>query len=202
MGAACAPSYANLFLGLWERTIFMTEPAPHIEKVLQWGRYIDDILFVWQGTAEELSTFMTYLNTNELNIKLTYKWGRSKMEFLDVLFDVDQDGYISTDVYRKKTSTNTLLHASSSHPHALVSNIPTGQFLRIRRICSTDEHFEKQANDLSLRFQERGYQERDITRGYARAKDTPRGNLLTQSKRKKGNDQRIPSENTGTCPRN
>ncbi|XP_056376344.1 uncharacterized protein LOC130273474 isoform X2 [Hyla sarda] len=70
------------------------------------------------------------------------------------------------------------------------------QFLRIRRICSTDEHFEKQANDLSLRFRERGYQERDITRGYARAKDTSRGNLLTQSKRKKGNEQGTLSENT------
>ncbi|XP_071999215.1 uncharacterized protein [Engystomops pustulosus] len=191
MGAACAPSYANLFLGLWERDIFLTNPKHHIEKVQLWSRYIDDVIMIWQGTEDELHEFMSDLNTNSLNIKLTYRMGRNDIEFLDVLFDVDENGLIRSDAYRKKTSTNSLLHASSSHPAKLIRSIPTGQFLRIRRICSTDSNFEKQATDMRARFQERGYPMRTIEQGYQRAKRTKRTDLLTRKIKKSGKDDQV-----------
>ncbi|XP_056416057.1 uncharacterized protein LOC130357389 [Hyla sarda] len=105
------------------------------------------------------------------------------MDFLDVSLGMDEDSFIYSNVYRKITSTNPLLYASSSHLKSLISNIPIGQFLRMRRICSTENFFKEQAKDLECRFQERGYRRVDIQRGYARAKSTPRPTLLTQKKK-------------------
>ncbi|XP_073399915.1 uncharacterized protein [Dendrobates tinctorius] len=76
MGAACAPAYANLFLGFWEREIFQCSPVTNIEKAHNWMRYIDDVMFVWEGPLDELKTFMSALNDNDLNIKLTYSYGK------------------------------------------------------------------------------------------------------------------------------
>ncbi|XP_072000593.1 uncharacterized protein [Engystomops pustulosus] len=130
------------------------------------------------------------------------RMGRNDIEFLDVLFDVDENGLIRSDVYRKKTSTNSLLHASSSHPAKLIRSIPTGQFLRIRRICSTDSNFEKQAIDMKARFQERGYPMRTIEQGYQRAKRTKRMDLLTRKiKKSEKDDQGIAEKNQRACPR-
>ncbi|XP_073508936.1 uncharacterized protein [Phyllobates terribilis] len=121
---------------------------------------------------------MTALNENDLIVKLTFKCGQHQMEFLDVMLDIDQDGFIHTDVFRKPTSVNSLLCAASSHPRNLVENIPTGQFLRIRRICSSDAKFETQADLLKHRFRERGYSDKIIQRSYRRAKFSRRKDLL------------------------
>ncbi|CAJ0950363.1 unnamed protein product [Ranitomeya imitator] len=82
------------------------------------------------------------------------------------------------DVYRKSTSVNALLHAGSAHNYSTVRAVPVGQFLRMRRICSTDNRFLAQAEDLRGRFEARGYSHRTIKRGFERARRTPRRDLL------------------------
>ncbi|CAJ0960814.1 unnamed protein product [Ranitomeya imitator] len=172
--------------GLWERKIFITEPLPLVDRVQYWGRYIDDILFIWQGSFEELQIFMGHLNDNNLNLRLTYKAGRSNMEFLDILLEVDELGFIHTDVFRKPTSTNSLLHFSSSHQQSLIKGIPVGQFLRMRRICSDESSFERQSRDLSTRFAERGYSSRCIKQAYWRARCTDRSQALNKQRLEMG----------------
>ena len=59
MGTKCAPSYANLFMGNLEKT--------HILPLLQeksslYLRFIDDIFFLWNGTEEELKSFINRVN--------------------------------------------------------------------------------------------------------------------------------------------
>ncbi|XP_077123903.1 uncharacterized protein LOC143781279 [Ranitomeya variabilis] len=190
MGAACAPSYANLFLGAWERGIFLSDPVVHIDKVHHWIRYIDDVFFVWEGTIEQLNDFMAGLNTNDLNIRLTFSHGR-QVNFLDLDVCVSSQGFIETNVYRKPTATNTLLHASSSHRQSTIKGIPIGQHLRIKRICSSQEKFRDQAHDLYQRFRERGYSHRQIRTGYKRACSTSRDELLYQTTSKKNYDSQF-----------
>lgn len=151
MEVACAPSYANLFLRLWERGIFCTDSLQ--KNIYFWRWYIDDIMFIWQGTVDDLDQFMKNLNSNDLNINLTYKCGKNNMDFLDM----DDNVYLCSDLFRKPTATNTFLHAQFAHPKHLISNIPVSQFLRLKRICSTEELLIKQAKNLSIRFQVCGY---------------------------------------------
>lgn len=68
----------------------------------------------WSG-KEQLMNW----HNNVLNIKLTYKIGRSNMDFLDIMFDVDEHGFVRPDLYRKINATNLLLHVQSAHPRHL-----------------------------------------------------------------------------------
>ncbi|CAJ0927117.1 unnamed protein product [Ranitomeya imitator] len=182
MGATCAPSYTNLFLGLWEREVVQNTEG--IDAVVSWSRYIDDVLFIWQGSEVSLDSFLNRLNDNHLNINLTWKYSKEKVEFLDVALVKDGRGFISTDVFRKSTATNALLHATSSHHPQTFRSVPISQFLRIRRICSDDHTFEQQAMTLKRNLQQRGYNRKVIRAGYRRAKFASRGALLAQSRHK------------------
>ncbi|XP_077123750.1 uncharacterized protein LOC143781122 [Ranitomeya variabilis] len=181
MGATCAPSYANLFMGYWERLIFQDDDWGN-EAIQGWSRYIDDILFIWEDSSDKLFDVMKKLNQNNFNIKLTYKFGRT-VDFLDLKIVALEDGKIITDVFRKPTATNTLLHASSAHHRSTINGIPTGQFLRVKRICSNTEDYDNQASDLVRRFSERGYSNRQIKKGFKKASSVSREELLYGNKR-------------------
>ncbi|CAJ0961660.1 unnamed protein product, partial [Ranitomeya imitator] len=104
----------------------------------------------------------TSLNDNPYNIKLT-------------------NGYLTTDVYRKSTAVNSLFHASSAHHPQTTRVILVGQFFSMRRICS-ESKFQNQAGVLTRQLQQRGYNHKDIRKGYRRAAGTQRGQLLTKRK--------------------
>ncbi|KAM4016291.1 uncharacterized protein ACNLHF_002679 isoform 2-T3 [Anomaloglossus baeobatrachus] len=176
MGASCAPSYANLFLGWWERSIEF--PSGPTGAVHMWLRFIDDVFMIWEGEIQQLKQFMDGLNNNRLNIGLTFNFSSESIEYLDVKVSKGCDGMLITDVHRKGTAVNSLLSARSSHPAQTIKAVPIGQFLRAKRICSTNTLFEHQANDLKRRFRSRHYREDSIHKGYTRAKETPRSQLL------------------------
>lgn len=99
------------------------------------------------------------------------KSSQKTMEFLDVLIFKGPDGYIQTDMFQKSFR--------SSHPAPTENNIPTGQFLRARRICSRDDLFHKQARDLNKRFRDRGNKTRTIQEGSKRSCTKRRDDLFT-----------------------
>ncbi|XP_069614259.1 uncharacterized protein [Ranitomeya imitator] len=168
MGARCAPSYANLFLGWWESTRVYCLEAFSMH-VIKWYRYIDDILFLWTGTLEECHQFIMTLNQNPWNIRLTSHLSQREVEFLDLKL-YPKDGCVYTTLYRKPTATNSLLQFSSFHPQHLRKGIPKGQFYRIKRNCSTQEDFRMHSQDLTHRFKDRGYPKKVVTKTYFNCK--------------------------------
>ena len=54
------------------------------------------------------------------------------------------------------------LNSKSSHPRHVIKNIPKGQFVRVRRICSEIEDFDQSVKDLKKYFMERGYKETEL----------------------------------------
>lgn len=71
MGAPWTPSYACLHLGLWEEEVVF-KSSMYLGHCRLWLRYIDDVLIIWRGTVEEIMDFLSQLNINDRNIKLTY----------------------------------------------------------------------------------------------------------------------------------
>ncbi|CAJ0944236.1 unnamed protein product, partial [Ranitomeya imitator] len=137
--------------------------------------------------CESIDIFCLWLplSFNKLNIRLTWKYSQKSIDFLDLAISKSVDGTIVTDVICKSTATNALLHFTSSHPPRLKSSIPVGQFMRVRRICSNDGNFHKQARDLTHRFRDRGYNYADIRKGYSRALYSDRPSLLAGPPRKR-----------------
>ncbi|XP_071995609.1 uncharacterized protein [Engystomops pustulosus] len=176
MGARCAPSYANLFLGWWEE-LHVYPSSPFQQHVIGWHRFIDDILFFWTGTLDECQQFIEHLNVNPWHICLTSHLSLLSADFLDLRIRVD-NGRILTTLFRKQTATNSLLHYGSFHPQHVRDGIPIGQFLRIRRNCTSKQDFQEHSRDLTTRLKNRGYPKKVISHAYQRARDANRSSLL------------------------
>ncbi|KAJ1208254.1 hypothetical protein NDU88_003640 [Pleurodeles waltl] len=68
MGAACAPSVANIYVGLFEQTHIYNKIAPFYENIRLWSRYIDDVFFIWSGHEEQLEEFCEWINLCDTNL--------------------------------------------------------------------------------------------------------------------------------------
>ena len=78
------------------------------------------------------------LNTKHTSIKFEFKYWRQQIEFLDTLVCK-----LPTTLYKKPTDRQNYLHSKSEHPYSLKKSIAYSQALRIKRICSTQNEFEK-----------------------------------------------------------
>ena len=142
-GTRMAPSYANLFLGKFERDALLNSPhRPYL-----WLRFIDDIFMIWTTGPEKLKIFVYYLYKLHSTIKFTCSHSPSNIPFLDVMVSV-KDGSIETDLYTKRTDKHPYLLASSCHPQDTKRAIPFSLALRLRRICSDPDNYKLRTNEL------------------------------------------------------
>ncbi|KAM9305684.1 putative sodium-coupled neutral amino acid transporter 11 [Gastrophryne carolinensis] len=101
------------------------------------------------------------------------------------------DGCLTTDVYKKPTDHNTLLHATSFHPPSLIKALPFGQFVRIRRITTFDALYDLRSNEL---ISQRGYNLKDLQAAQTKARSLNHTTLRTF--RPKQTNQRIDISDT------
>ena len=155
MGTKCAPTYASLFMGLFEQTHIM----PKIKDfILIYVRYIDDIFFIWKGTEQELLDFLGKVNEIHPTIKFDYHFSKTSTNFCDTKISL-LGGKLSTAVFTKPTDRKAYVHSKSYHPRASKEAIAYGQALRLRRICTEDNDFWEAAERLKTDLTKRGYDE-------------------------------------------
>ena len=66
------------------------------------------------------------------------------LEFLNFKLKFDKESkQISVDVFAKDTDSFTYVLPSTCFPKNNIENIPKGVAVRLRRICDSDEKFEK-----------------------------------------------------------
>lgn len=190
MGCCFSPNYACLYLGLWETLHVFNSSNPFLQCVTWYGRFIDDLMFVFNGTETQVKGFHQYLNSINPNIKLSLEYSQDSINFLDLTVSIDQQGSLHTTIFRKKTSRNTILRADSFHPPHLIENIPFGQFQRLRRICDDEAEFEKQANDMTDRFRKRAYRSHTVERARSSAHALNRSDTLIKKHRNRNNNKK------------
>ncbi|CAH2220285.1 Hypothetical predicted protein [Pelobates cultripes] len=79
-----------------------------------------------------------------------------KVHYLDLEISVN-NGSIQYCLYTKPSDRNTILHATSAHPKALLKSLPKAQYLRVIRNNSNLEVMEKQITSMTQKFLNRGY---------------------------------------------
>ncbi len=187
MGTIMAPSYAIIFMHVFEKqfleTYHLTPPV--------WWRYIDDIFFLWPYTELELNNFISTLNNTHPTIKFTSEHSKERITFLDVSVSKDPDGSLHSDLYCKPTDMHQYLLPSSCHPPHICKNIPYSQALRLRRICSSDADFQYRCSELADHLRNRNYKNKIITNQIAKAADIPRAQTLVYKDKDKSN-KRVP----------
>jgi peptide-methionine (R)-S-oxide reductase len=189
MGTRVAPSFANIFMSDFEDTHVYTW---HLQPT-SWYRYIDDIFCIWPHGQETLTEFVDHLNSCHPTIKFTAESSRSSVNFLDVTVNLEQNGAITTTLYTKPTDSHNYLRFESAHPEHCKEHIPYSQFLRIRRICTNLEEFDKHSANIFTHFLRRGYPPEIVILALIRARRQERKTLLSATKdsTKNKNDQNL-----------
>ncbi|KAL7405444.1 hypothetical protein ABVT39_000781 [Epinephelus coioides] len=71
MGSKMSPSFASLYVGLFEEEVVLTPSRnPFLQHICTYGRYIDDVFFIWTSTEDKLKDFLTS-STHRTHLKFT-----------------------------------------------------------------------------------------------------------------------------------
>ena len=171
IGTKFAPPYSILFMAELESEY----------KAYLWWRYIDDIFFLWEHGENKLKSFIDKINKAHPTIKFTAEWSKTSINFLDVTVSLIE-GVIETDLFVKPTDSHQYLQSSSCHPFHCKKGIPYSQALRLNRICSETNSFDKRCNDLERFLWERGYSSNMVRKEILRARKISRNELLDKEK--------------------
>ena len=107
MGTPLSPIVANIYMECFEKLALDTAA---VAKPKLWLHYLDDTFFIWEGSRDELDTFLHYLNSIRSSIQFTMEMeDESQLPFLDVMFK-SEDHRLTTTVYRKKTHADHYIH--------------------------------------------------------------------------------------------
>ena len=113
MGSPVSPIVVNLYMEAFEQRALseFVGIAPRV-----WYRYVDDI---WNLNKEDQhNEFFGKVNTLDPNLKFTREKANDQKElpYLDSLTKAEEDGSVSSKVYRKPTHTDQYLQFESHHP--------------------------------------------------------------------------------------
>ena len=108
--------------------------------------------------------FEIHLSTNEVH-------------FLNVTISL-KHGKLKTTLFTKPTDSQFYLKTSSCHPSHVLKNIPKGQFIRLRRICSRKSDYLLNSEILRKQFIERGFHEKKLKKTIKQVAKMDRNELL------------------------
>ena len=146
-------------------------------RPMVWWRYIDDVFTIWPHGEESLQVFLNKLNLFHPTIKFTAEWSRESVTFLDTR--VKREGnHLITELYTKPTDTHQYLHRYSCHPPHCKTSIAYSQALRIRRICTKTDDYERRVDELKTYLVARGYDGEEIAKQIRKATEQNRQELL------------------------
>lgn len=157
MGKRFIPGLANLYLVDWDRQAMNGGSA----KPELFGRFLDDVFFVWTATREELREFENFLNSLIPDIAIKFVVSCDSCDFLDTTVYKADDALgntvLQTKVFFKETDTHQLLHRDSYHPRHTCEGVLTSQLLRFKRISSTRSDYDEACSVLFKALRSRGY---------------------------------------------
>ena len=187
MGSKCSCTYADIFMGKFETS----KIYPLInDKHECYYRFRDDIFMIWTAGEIALLDFFEKVNHLHGSIKFECKYSKEKIDFLDTTVYITLGNTLATTLFRKPTDRNAYLHYNSYHPLQQKKNIPYGQYLRAKKICSNTEKAEEEMLIIKKKFSSREYPIEVLEEQLARASTVARTDLLTVKEKEK--DDNLP----------
>eukprot|EP00061_Rhincodon_typus_P000343 g11378.t1 len=110
MGTRMGPSYACLFIGYVEQSVFRCYigTIPHL-----FLRYMDDCISTASCSHEELEQVINFTNAFHPNLKFTWTISDTSLSFLDLSVSIPGD-CLKTNIYFKPTDSHSYLDYTSS----------------------------------------------------------------------------------------
>ena len=161
-------SYSDIAIENFDKKALEYSPP-----VLCWKRFSDDVFIIWPHSLDELKTFFHFMNTVDQTkkIQFTMEIAEDSLEFLDLKLKFDiETKHISADVFSKTTDSFTYVLPSTCFPKSSIENIPRGVALRLRRICDSDEKFNKRSEEYQNYFIARDYKPNKVKKQFSEIK--------------------------------
>ena len=98
---------------------------------------------VWIGDEASLKSFMKYYSEYSKsrdmssNIKFSYLYSLSTVNFLDAKVTIEKDGSLPTSLISKPSTILQYLSTKLKHPPNTIKVLPQSQFIHKCRICSS-----------------------------------------------------------------
>ena len=109
------------------------------------------------------------------------EYSYTNINYLDTTVFI-KNSKLVTKTFKKPTDRSSYLHNTSYHQTSLKTNIPYGQALRLKKICTLPEHYHESLTTLKESFMKRGYQEKNLQKQFTKAEHKERHQLLEQKK--------------------
>ena len=123
-------------------------------------------------------------------IKFEINKSEKEVNFLDVTIKLE-NGMLTTSLFSKPTDAHLYLNYSSSHPRHVLRNIPKGQFIRIKRICSEAADYHHHSQILCNFFVKRGFDAGKLKEARQEVGKMERMDLLKENQKQKRDPQTI-----------
>ena len=160
MGSPVSVTVANLVMEDVEQRALSSFPSA---RPLFWKRYVDDTCTALE--PELVKDFHQHLNSIEDTIQFTCEIQEDgQLPFLDIKLKKEDDGTISTSVFRKKTHTDQYLQFSSHHPLAHKRSAVRTLFSRASSLSSSLVQRSLEERHISNALRTNGYPKNLIQR--------------------------------------
>ena len=154
MGSPLGPILANIFMSNLE-TVALNNYLGTLPLIYR--RYVDDCFLLF-GTKAQCNVFFEYLNKQHPNIKFTKEVEQDQsLPFLDIKINQNQDGTLTTSVFRKPTYSGLYLNWRSYVPKQYKLGLVRCLLHRAWSICSSSELFESEVSFIRSILRANGY---------------------------------------------
>ena len=180
-GGSCSVQLANIAVYFVLKSVLYSDQNK-MNSIVSIKRFIDDGVGIHNLSSRQFSQWRNSLTEGVrkfgLNIKET-DWkiaecSSNPVNFLDILFWIDNDGKIQTDLYVKPTDSRRYLSFESCHPNHMFAGIVYTQALRIRRIINDNIRLTLQLDKLATDFLKCNYPHKLVSDIIGKVKELPR----------------------------
>ena len=152
MGTPPAVVYAKLYFFLHEREFVSQFP-----ELLFYGRFIDDVLGVWNASSSERWVEFQQIVNDYGTLRWEFMEFTKSIDFLDLTLSLTEDGRVTTSLYEKALNLYLYLPPHSAHAGGVLSGLVYGMIYRIYRLTSEQDQCQNHINKLFCRLRARGH---------------------------------------------
>lgn len=170
MGNSLAGTLAEIFINNLEYRFFETHKN-FAEKIIYYRRYVDDIIVMIKGTETDMINLQAGMNSMHNKITFTSELEQNNsLNFLDLTIRKENKEHVYS-IYRKSTTCDTIIHASSCHPLRYKLSFFNSMIYRLLKIPLKPAEVKKELNILKQIAVANGYNDDVVMKTYKKLKN-------------------------------
>jgi hypothetical protein len=181
MGTPVAPPYSNIYIAACLEAVVKASSPDDWPKLYK--RFIDDGFFVWERDEASLLAFLQVLNSTLPNIRLTWQYSQSSIDYMDLTVTKCMDGTdsvvpLKVTTYQKPHNQYMYIPYHSFHRRGVFKGFIKAELQRYAVTNTQPADFDHMKALFMQRLVDRGYPVSQLQRWFAAVDHACRVDLL------------------------